>query len=162
MADPISLETALTRAECNDRLQGRIERRTVSFRIDATRPVRGRSSLDGFVLRRSRDPIVEALGTYLLGASGGTRIDLRLRLAWARQLPWMAVNVIVLGPAGGIVLAASGRIPGDTVTVLVAAALMGAFVLVLQLLVIALAFVVYGPRQRTFLRTFVEGTLLAQ
>lgn len=162
MAGPVALETSLTRAECNDRIQARIDRRGVHFRIDPARPVRGRASLAGFVLRRPRDPVVEAVGTYLLGQSGGTRIDVRFRVPWAPQLPWIALNVVVLGLAGGVVLAGSGRVVGDQVTVLaVAAALMGAVVLVLHVLVLALAVAVYGPRQRAYLRTFLQETLAA-
>jgi len=163
MADRTSLETELTRAECDERLRGRIDRRTVILRMDPTRPVRGRSSLAGFVLRRSRDAIVDARGVYLLGSQGGTRIDVRFALAWRSQLWWMAVNVVVLGLAGGIVLAGSSRIPGGPITVIaVAAGTMGAFMLVLQITLVLIASLVYGPRQRAFLRSFIEETLAAR
>lgn len=38
---------------------------------------------------------------------------------------------------------------------------MGAFVLVVHILVLSLAVAVYGPRQRAYLRTFLQETLAA-
>ncbi len=162
MAATLTLQAPLSRADCHDRLEARIDRRPVSFLIDAARPVRGRSSLEGFVVRRSRDAIVDARGVYL-PAGDGTRIDLRFTTAWRSQLWWMAANALILGSLGGVVLAGFGRIPGDPATVIAtASALLAAVIVVLEVVLVFVAVLAYGPRQRAFLRTFLEQTLAAR
>jgi hypothetical protein len=162
LAETVTLQTRLSRADCYGRLDARIDRRPVTFRIDPARPVRGRSSLDGFVVRRSRDAAVDARGTYFL-AGEGTRIELRYAPAWRSQLWWMALNAVILGPLGGVMLWGFGRVPGDPATVIAtASALMMAVVILLGIVVYMIGLAVFGPRQRAYLRTFLEQTLAAR
>lgn len=159
-----SLTTALSRAECADRLEARLDRRRFTFRIDPARPVRGHSSIQGFAVRHPRDAIVEGVGTYLLGSGGGTRIDVRYRLPWRTHLWWLILNVIVLGIAGGVVFATTRPVVGaDPLAIfLVGAAFFGMFMLLVQVILVALSSLVYGSRQRAYLRKFLEDTLSAR
>lgn len=163
MADATSLQTRLTRAECDERIQARLDRRAFTFTVDPARPVRGRSSIQGFALRHPRDAIVEATGTYLLGSGGGTRIDVSYRLPLRTHLWWLVLNVVVLGIAGGVVFAATRRTGADPFAVfLVGVAFFGMFMLLVQVVLVALSSLVYGPRQRAYLRRVIEETLAAR
>lgn len=159
-----SLTTALSRAECDERIQGRLDRRALTLRLDPARPVRGRSSIQGFALHHPRDSIVDALGTYLLGSQGGTRIDVFYRFAWGTQLGWIATSVVALGIVGGLAIAlGSGRTDVDPFIVLsLSIALAASFVLLLDLVLVVVAWLVFGPRQRAYLRKFLEDTLAAR
>lgn len=160
-----SLTTALSRAECDERIQGRLDRRSLTLRIDPARPVRGRSSIEGFVLRHPRDAVVEASGTYLLGPGGGTRIDVRYGLAWRSRLWWAAMSVVLAAALSGVLLG-SGAVRATAADAAAAFAAVvvtvAALTLVVNLAVLWAGGLVFGSRQRAYLRAFLERTLAAR
>lgn len=160
----MTLETALSRHECDDRIRARLDRRAITLRIDPARPVRGRSSIEGFALRHARDGVIESIGAYIPGASGGTRIDVRYRFAW-QSIWWMLPNVVILSVIGGVLLGATVLRPvdADPIAVVVTSTLAFAgFVTLLHLGLFWVGMLLYGPRQRVYLKKFLETTLAAR